>query len=49
MKIYYVITSKGNFGCINQDKLSKLHPGSKQFFCDISVFKGHLYGSEWNG
>lgn len=49
MTVYYIITSKGQVGCFRQDKLSNMYPGFKHYYCDISDFKGHLLGSEWNG
>jgi len=48
MLVYYIITSKEQIGCFRQDKLSKMYPGFKHYYCDISDFKGHLLGSEWN-
>lgn len=49
MKIFYVNTYEEPVGCLSREKLEKMYPGLKVHFCDISVFKGRLLGSEYLG
>ena len=47
MHVYYIISNKGNIGCLNRSKLEKIYKTYNIFICDISEFKGHLLSSEY--
>ena len=49
MKVYYWVDNLGRSkGTINEKKAHSMACGRKVRECDISDFKGHLLGSDWN-
>jgi hypothetical protein len=50
MKIHYFIRPSGHTtGSLNEIKIRAMAGQRAVYFCDISEFKGHLLGNEWNG
>ena len=50
MKVYYWLDNLGRSkGTLNENKAIAMAQSKKVDECDISDFKGHLMGDDWNG